>query len=138
MNPPDTFLSLQLNKLVELMRIKAEIILKERFDIEYSQFLILHFTNILEKPNQQIISQYMGFTGAGVSKQIDKLELAGYLTKIMDKTNRRSNLINLTPKGQKIIDQALPLLEKEFDHYIDQDDKKIMSSITAKVITNIQ
>jgi DNA-binding MarR family transcriptional regulator len=138
MKNPTNFLSVQLNQLVDLMKIKAEILLKQNFEIDYSQFLILHFTNILDQPNQQIISRYMGFTGAGVSKQIDKLELAGYLTKSMDKTNRRSNLINLTPQGQKIIDQALPLLEKEFDNYIDQNDKKIMSNITAKVITNIQ
>lgn len=138
MNPQDTFLSVQLNKLVDLMRIKAEIILKEKFNIEYSQFLILHFIDIIDQPNQQDISRYMGYTGAGISKQIDKLELSGMITKIMDKSNRRSNLINLTPQGQKIIDQALPLLEKEFDNYINYEDKKNMSQIASKVIINIQ
>jgi DNA-binding MarR family transcriptional regulator len=138
MNPPDTFLSVQLNKLVDLMRIKAEIILKEKFNIEYSQFLILHFIDILPNPNQQDISRYMGYTGAGISKQIDKLELTGMITKIMDKTNRRSNLINLTSQGQKVIDEALPLLESEFDKYIDPQDKKSMLKITEQVITNIK
>jgi DNA-binding MarR family transcriptional regulator len=133
-----TFLTVQLNQLVDLMKVKAEFILKQKFKIDYSQFLILHFTNILDKPNQQAISQYMTFTGAGVSKQIDKLVIAGYLTKTMDKSNRRSNLINLTPQGQKIIDQALPLLEKEFDNYINYEDKKNMSQIASKVIINIQ
>jgi DNA-binding MarR family transcriptional regulator len=138
MNSNTNFLSVQLNYLVDLMKVKAEIILKENFDLEYSQFLILHFVNIIDKPNQQIISQYMGYTGAGVSKQIDKLELAGIITKVTDKANRRSNLINLTAKGQKIIDQALPLLETEFDNYIDPQDKKTMLTITSKVITNIK
>jgi DNA-binding MarR family transcriptional regulator len=138
MNSTTNFLSVQLNYLVDLMRVRAETILKDNFNLEYSQFLILHFINIIDKPNQQIISQYMGFTGAGVSKQIDKLELAGMITKIMDKANRRSNLINLTPKGQKIIDQALPLLESEFDKYIDPQDKKSMLKITGQVITNIK
>jgi DNA-binding MarR family transcriptional regulator len=138
MNPPDTFLSVQLNKLVDLMRIKAEIILKEKFNIEYSQFLILHFIDIIDQPNQQDISRYMGYTGAGISKQIDKLELSGMITKIMDKSNRRSNLINLTSQGQKVIDEALPLLESEFDKYIDPQDKKSMLKMTGQVITNIK
>lgn len=138
MNSTTNFLSVQLNYLVDLMRVKAETILKDNFDLEYSQFLILHFINIIDKPNQQIISQYMGFTGAGVSKQIDKLELSGMITKTMDKTNRRSNLITLTPQGQKIIDEALPLLEFEFDKYIEPKDKQSMLSITSQVITNIK
>lgn len=138
MNSSTIFLSVQLNYLVDLMKVKAEIILKENFDLEYSQFLILHFINIIDNPNQQIISKYMGFTGAGVSKQIDKLELAGMIIKTMDKANRRSNLIDLTTKGQKIIDQALPLLESEFDKYVNSKDKQIMSRITNQVISNIQ
>jgi DNA-binding MarR family transcriptional regulator len=138
MNSTTNFLSVQLNYLVDLMRVKAESILKENFDLEYSQFLILHFINIIDKPNQQIISQYMGFTGAGVSKQIDKLEQSGLVTKVIDKTNRRSNLINLTAQGQKVIDQALPLLESKFDKYIDSKDKQAMLKITGQVITNIK
>jgi DNA-binding MarR family transcriptional regulator len=138
MKSSHSYLSVELNKLVELMRIKAEAILKEKFEIDYSQFLILHFANILDNPNQQIISKYMGYTGAGVSKQIDKLVAAGLIIKTTDKTNRRSNLINLTKTGQKTIDKALPLLESEFDTYISTADKKTMTYITSKVITNIK
>jgi DNA-binding MarR family transcriptional regulator len=138
MNTSDVFLSVELNKLVDLMRIKAEIILKEKFNIEYSQFLILHFIDTIDKPNQQIISKYMGFTGAGVSKQIDKLELSGMVIKIMDKSNRRSNLITLTSLGQETIDKALPLLEMEFDSYINPKDKETMLNVTSKIITIIK
>jgi DNA-binding MarR family transcriptional regulator len=138
MNSKIAYLSVELNKLVDLMRIRAEVILKEKFEIEYSQFLILHFIDTLPTPNQQDISRYMGFTGAGISKQIDKLEQFGLISKVMDKSNRRSNLITLTTQGQKVIDKALPLLESEFDKYIEPKDKQTMLSITSRVINNIK
>jgi DNA-binding MarR family transcriptional regulator len=137
MKPNSTFLCVELNKLVDLMRIKAEIILKRDFEIDYSQFLILHTINRLDKSNQQVISECIGFTGAGVSKQIDKLEALGLVSKIMDKTNRRSNLITLTEQGKKIVSTALPILEDELDKYINPEDKQIMSKITNQVIINI-
>jgi DNA-binding MarR family transcriptional regulator len=132
------YLSVELNKLVDLMRIRAEAILKVKFEIDYSQFLILHFANILDNPNQQIISKYMGYTGAGVSKQIDKLEVLKLISKKTDISNRRSNLISLTPKGKIMIEKALPLLEGEFNKYINPKDRQIMLEITTQTILNIQ
>jgi DNA-binding MarR family transcriptional regulator len=132
------FLSVELNKLVNLMRLKAEVILKNQFGIDYSQLQVLRFVSILDKPNQQGITELINFSPAGVSKLIDKLEAMELLTKTMDKTNRRSNLIVLTPKGKNILVEALPILDAEFNKYIKVKDKEIMGKIVYDIITQIQ
>jgi DNA-binding MarR family transcriptional regulator len=55
MNSP--FLSVNLNKLVSLMQVKAEILLKKEYNIDYSQFLILHMITVIDDPNQQDIAR---------------------------------------------------------------------------------
>ena len=50
-------LSFQLNILVSLMRVKAEIILKKKYGIDYSQFLVLHVASEMKESSQNDIAQ---------------------------------------------------------------------------------
>jgi DNA-binding MarR family transcriptional regulator len=132
-----SFLSVNLNVLVDLMRIRAETVLSQNFEIDYSQFLVLHTINRLDSPYQSEISQCINYTPAGVSKIIDKLEQLQFVTKVVDKKNRRANHLTLTKSGKVTIDKALILLEKEFDSLISPQDKATMSKITASLITKL-
>ena len=131
------FLTVNLNKLVALMQSRAEKILNTEYGITYSQFLVLHTINTLHSPTQQNISVCLNITGAGISKIIEKLLPIGFITREVNVTNRRANIIQLTKKGKRIIDSALQRLEKEFDKKISVTDKKIMSDITNTTIVNL-
>lgn len=132
-----SFLSVNLNKLVALMQIKAEQVLRTEYDITYSQFLVLHTINTLKSPTQQDISAAITITGAGVSKIVDTLVDSRMIIKKINNQNRRANIITLTEVGKKVIDRALIRLEKEFDKNISIKNKKVLSSITEETIINL-
>lgn len=49
-------------------------------------------------------------TSGGMTKRLDRLESAGWVERHADPDDRRGVLITLTPEGQRIIDDALPVL----------------------------
>lgn len=131
------YLTVNINKLVVLMQLKAEKILEKNYLITYSQFLILHTINSLGSPTQFQIASCMSLTGAGTSKLISKLEFMGLIIKKVNINNKRANIITLTKKGENIINSALQTLENEFEKYINKTDKITMSKITDKTIEQL-
>lgn len=131
------YLSVNLNKLVALMKIRAKTILISEYSIDYSQFLTLHTVNTLGGPTQHDIAMYLDLTGAGVSKIVEILFQKNLIIKKVNIKNKRANIITLTIKGKKVIDSALDRLEKEFDTNINKKDKKTMSNITDKTILDL-
>ena len=119
------------------MRVKAEIILKKKYGIDYSQFLVLHVASEMKESSQNDIAQNSWYTGAWISKITDILSHKGLLYKKIDPLNRRSNKISMTQSWEKLIKQVRQSLESEFDKLLSPEDKKAMSYITNKLITSL-
>jgi len=43
----------------------------------------------------------------GMTKQLDRIAVAGYLERVPNPEDRRSSLVRLTPRGRKLVDAAL-------------------------------
>jgi DNA-binding MarR family transcriptional regulator len=54
----------------------------------------------------------MVITSGGLSKRLDRLETEGLIERSPDPNDRRGTLIRLTPHGQAVIDEVLPLVVK--------------------------
>ncbi len=68
-------------------------------------------------------------TSGGLSKRLDRLELAGLIERLPDPADRRGTLIRLTSRGLEAIDRVLPMVidqegeatrSKLSDHQLDQ------------------
>jgi DNA-binding MarR family transcriptional regulator len=46
-------------------------------------------------------------TSSGATKRLDRLEAAGFITRLADPADRRGILIALTPKGRMLVDKAV-------------------------------
>lgn len=55
----------------------------------------------------QIIEECMVTSGA-VSKRVDRLAALGLVERVASKSDGRSTLVHLTPKGRRLMDEALP------------------------------
>lgn len=67
--------------------------------------------------NVRDLQQSTMLSSGGMTKRLDRLENAGYLTRQPDPSDRRGVLITLTPTGRSVIDRAIPALlrfEAEF------------------------
>lgn len=54
--------------------------------------------------SQVDLAAEFGVTSASMSTMADRLLTAGYITRVSNPASRRQNLLELTPKGRKLID----------------------------------
>ena len=79
-------------------------------------------------------------TKSHVSISVNNLVARGVLVKITDKSNRKKEYLNLTPKAEDIIDDIKKqrhLLLKQMFAGFTQEEVKILQSLLARVVYNI-
>ncbi len=89
---------------------QSDQVLQEQLGIGFSQFKILL---ILEQANglpQKQIAVKLGQTEASISRQIKLLQENGMLSSQVSPTNRREHITALTPKGVKVTEKAMEIL----------------------------
>ncbi|MDR1517405.1 MAG: MarR family transcriptional regulator [Dysgonamonadaceae bacterium] len=69
---------------------------------------------------QQDIAKYLQKTKSTVLRQIDKLEQKGLLTRTISENDRRSNVIQITEKGKKLLEEV-NIKSNEFFHSLSND-----------------
>ena len=89
---------------------QSDQVLQEQLGIGFSQFKILL---ILEQANglpQKQIAVKLGQTEASISRQIKLLQDNGMLSSQVSPVNRREHITTLTPKGVKVTEKAMEIL----------------------------
>ena len=89
---------------------QSDQVLQEQLGIGFSQFKILL---ILQQANglpQKQIAVKLGQTEASISRQIKLLQENGMLSSQVSSTNRREHITALTPKGVKVTEKAMEIL----------------------------
>jgi len=61
------------------------------------------------------IAEEMVISVGGTSKLVDRLEAAGHVRRTANPGDRRSSIIELTPAGRRLLDQATVTYEDELD-----------------------
>lgn len=70
-----------------------------------------------------------------ISRTLKKLEEDGFISREIDKDNRRRNIVSLTPKGEEVIEEIIKIFEEwEDEIYQDIDiEKDILHEVLKKV-----
>jgi DNA-binding MarR family transcriptional regulator len=98
--------------------IKTEL---RKTGITHPQFVLLTVLNYLSQSedfiSQVSIANMADMDVMSVSQIVRGLEAKGYLTRTDNPKDTRANAVQLTPKGQKTIKIALPIVEKIDDDF---------------------
>lgn len=101
-------------------------------------YLLLEIYNKKDSSQSDIAAQYKIDKGA-VSRAIQKLEKEELISREIDETNRRRNIISLTEKGNKTISEIIKTFDKweeEIYKEIDLIEKDILHEVLKRVALN--
>lgn len=78
----------------------------EALDIGLTDFVILEM--LLHKGPQKVsdIGRRVGLTSGAITSAIDRSERQGLVVRTFDATDRRARVVELTPRGRPVIEQA--------------------------------
>lgn len=83
------------------------------------------------------LSDALLFISGSITKVLNKLEQRGYIKRVQNIYDKRSKLVQLTPKGLELTNEALKKyaeLEKEFFSPLDDEQKERLKEILRKLI----
>lgn len=128
------------NKKVAIYN-KLKVKVCNKYDITPTSFDILLFLhNNPEVKTAEEICRLRGVKPAIVSVDIDKLIKGDYVTRTIDKNDRRRYLISLTDKVKDITDDG-KLMQKNFGDMlfagVDPDETRVYLSVLEKMLSNI-
>lgn len=99
-----------LNHLAFVLSRQSDQILLERLGLGYSQFKIMMVLRWDPSILQKQISAKLGQTEASISRQIKILHEQGLLQSKVSPQNKREHITTLTVKGERMIDEAMSIL----------------------------
>ncbi len=114
-------ITFSLDTLVELMKQAANYILKDQFNLTFSEFIILVGGHQLGEVPQKEISRISNLSKGMVSRLVSRLEKKGLIQIKINSIDKRSDLISLTKLGHKTAVDSANILEKSFLDYIVRD-----------------
>ncbi|KUO19811.1 MarR family winged helix-turn-helix transcriptional regulator [Streptomyces dysideae] len=89
--------------------------LRAEFDLPLTSFEVLHLVARRQGPRIQDIADEFGITVGGTSKVVDRLERDGWCARRPNPNDRRSSVVELTPAGQHVVDEAMKVFEEELE-----------------------
>ena len=113
---------------------------KAGLDLTPEQGILLKHIDVHEGLNQKALTEWMFLKKAHMTRLIDSLENKGVVVRVVDKTDRRQNMIYLTPKGK---DQVLELTkigritEKQATNGIAADKVTVCKEVLVRMRTNL-
>src|SRR5690606_2794551 len=99
-----------LNHLAFVLGRQSDQTLQEQLGIGFSQFKIMMVLGWNPSIQQRQIADKLGQTEASISRQIKLLKDQGILNSHVNPENRRVHITRLTPKGERLSEQAMRIL----------------------------
>jgi DNA-binding MarR family transcriptional regulator len=87
------------------------------------QFAALNMINEVPNIDQASLSAMIAFDKTTIVKVLDRLVEKGLITRTRSATDRRTNHLNVTPRGREIVRQIQPML--------DRSDQRILAPLGA-------
>ena len=87
------------------------------------------------------LSRTLMLTSGGMTARLDRLEAAGRVRRVRDPDDRRGVLVELTPEGQELIDQAVAEeAAKEIDLFrsISPDEVRELNGLLRRVLAGLE
>jgi DNA-binding MarR family transcriptional regulator len=128
------------NKIFRTSQIYLDKVLKE-YELSSGSYPYLLMLNKNEGINQNKISEELGYDKAMTTRIITKLIKLGYLDRIKDEVDNRSNKIYLTEKAKVVVVKILDEIHKLIQLItIDMNEEEKVNTIDSlnKILNNIR
>lgn len=109
--------------------------LQSRFALGFSQFLILSMLSKHGNMSQKATASCVNITPGGMSRHVNTLVEQGYIVRTINKKNRREHIIQITQKGEQIVEQGYLLLDSAlnelFRHIPDAQQDQMKQNLSS-------
>ncbi len=128
-----------LHMLVHIMDKEVDKSLTNDLGISFAQFFILAHIHDCDKSlsNQVGLAKIMEITQAAISRHIKIMMEKDWVNTIINPTNRRENILQLTEKGEQIYKDSLDHVNSMCDDLftnITSDEQKLLQAILEKLL----
>ncbi|WP_259782524.1 MarR family winged helix-turn-helix transcriptional regulator [Aestuariispira ectoiniformans] len=104
----ETHLPYRLGRLTNLIRqVTTEVYIRQS-GITGREWRVLGMIGIVGHVNAREIARLTGMDKATVTRAVNRLVTLGVVTRVSDKTDRRSKILELTNKGAALCDRIIP------------------------------
>lgn len=110
-------------------------------DITIEQWLVIKVVAENEGMNQLTIGEMLYKDKPTISRMVKSLEQKGYIQKSPSPTDLRAAIIEISPKGLKLVEQLLPHIKSiraKGLAVLDEVEKKTLSHLLLKIRTAIE
>lgn len=111
-----------------------------KYDISSGQFMFLLEVYIQDGRNQEEISEKLKIDKGTTARALKKLEEQGFITRVKDEYDKRSNKVYLTNKAKEIRENVFDVL-RDWNNMISQslteEEEETMDKLLEKVCNNI-
>ena len=95
----------------------VDVRLKSEFNLPLSHFEPMSVIDGFGTCRLRDVANELGITASRTSKLVSRIEAAGLCRRWANPDDRRSSLVELTPGGRKLLEDASTALENELDHH---------------------
>lgn len=110
-------------------------VLLEQLGIGQSQFKIMQVLHKDIDVSQKHIADILGQTEASVSRQVKFMNRDGLVANHINPRNKREHLINLTTRGERIMEEAIKILNRYhqavYETLSPRQQRQLMDSLTS-------
>ena len=110
---------------------------EERYGLTRPEFVVLYSLGLQDDGLARDISVSSGFPKNTLSRAISKLCAARLIERSEDPSDKRSQILRLSPEGRRIFDEALPYFvdfEKRMLATLSPDERDTLSRLMAKIV----
>ena len=113
--------------------------LLDKLDLTYTQYIVMMYFWENKTSNVKELGKTLLLDSSTLTPLLKKLEKKGYITRNKSTVDERNLVLELTPKGDKLKDEAIQIPNK-IGKCIDIDEKesKILYNLLYKILLNIE
>lgn len=132
-----------IGKYISLLHRKGSIFINRElsnYGIGSGQFMFLLELYIQDGRNQEELSERLKIDKGTTARALKKLEEQGFVTRIKDENDKRSNKIYLNDKAKDVREGVLDVLNdwnKEITKSLTEEEEEMLKSLLEKVCKNI-
>ena len=87
------------------------------------------------------LSKSLMVSSGGMTNRLDRLERAGFITRLPDPSDRRGTLVCLTDEGRRLVDEVVAAHvenERRLLHTLDRSEREALAALLRKLLASFE
>lgn len=131
------WLAFRINQLSQLHNLPLYGTIEREHGLSRPDYVVMYSLGLQDGLTAQEVSQSFRFPKNTLSRAIHKLVAKGLVRRTPDRADKRSFILNLTPRGRALLDRTLPLfveLQERMLAALSESERQSLSVLLAKIV----